>query len=300
MKRFTKNYENRVESFWEKNKVLGKVKQAEAFIVECPTLHGNPEELELVSEAWKENNRHLKIPNMTGAIFIEGANPGNTLEVQVVEIKLTSNEGYMAAIPGVGCFGSKIKEPQHKVIPQDQNYVYFSKEIRFPSRPMLGKIGTTPLGPAIPNGVSGKHGGNMDNKEVCKGATIYLPIFLKGALLCVGDIHASQGDGELISGVETEADVTLITKVRKDFEVSYPVLVNDRELMTIANGKNIEEAASIALDEMAKILVKRLNISYVDAAFLLSATGDVRINQILDPLFSVRVCIPRSIVPAFD
>jgi len=300
MKRFTKDPKNRVDSFWKKNRVLGEVKQDEAFIVECPCLFGNPDDLKLVQDAWKEENRHLKIPNMTGAIFIEGANPGDTLEVKIVEVKLTSNEGYMEALPGIGCFGSKIEKLEYKKIPQDQNYIYFSKEIRFPSRPMLGKIGIAPLGPAMPSAVSGQYGGNMDNKEICKGATIYLPIFVEGGLLCVGDIHAAQGDGELISGVETEADVTLITRVLNNFEISYPVLVNDKELMTIANGKNIEEAASIALDEMAKILVKRLNISYVDAAFLLSAAGDVRINQIVDPLFSVRVCIPRSIVPAFD
>ncbi len=299
MKRFTKDYKNRIGSFWEKNRVLGKVKQGEPFIIECPCLFKNPEDLKLVSEAWRKENRHLKIPNMTGAVFVEGAEPGLTLEVKIIEIKLTSNKGYMSAIPGVGCFGSKIQEPQYKVIPHDQNYIYFSKEIRFQSRPILGKIGTTPVGPPVASGVSGPHGGNMDNKEVCEGATLYLPIYQKGAMLCVGDIHASQGDGELISGVESEADVTLITNVRNDFQISYPVLVNDRELMTIANGRNIEEASRIALDEMAKILVKRLNISYVDAAFLLSAIGDVRINQVLDPLFSVRVCISRALVPGF-
>ena len=297
MKRFTKDENNRIDSFWQENKIVGQVQQGVPFIMEGPCLFGNPEELKLVTNAWNEENRHLKIPNMIGPIFVEGAEPGSTLEVKILDVKLTSNKGYMSAIPGVGCFGPKIKEPEYKIIPQDQNYIYFNDDIRFRSRPMLGKIGTTPTGSKIPSAISGPHGGNMDNKEMCKGATIYLPIYIKGALLCMGDIHASQGDGELVSGVETEADVTLVANVRDDFPISYPFLENEKEIMTIANGESIEDAAHIALDEMVKILVHRLKISFIDAAFLLSAAGDVRINQLLDPLFSVRVCMARNIVP---
>jgi len=137
----------------------------------------------------------------------------------------------------------------------------------------------------------------MDNREVREGATVLLPVFLDGALLCLGDIHSLQGDGELISGVETEADVTVTVRGRNDFPISFPVLVNRSELQTIANGRSIEEASKIALDNMAKILVKQLGMTYIDAAFLLSAVGDVRVNQVVDPLFSVRVCISRDILP---
>jgi amidase len=138
----------------------------------------------------------------------------------------------------------------------------------------------------------------MDNKQIRKGASVYFPIFVEGAQLAVGDAHALMGDSESAhSGVETEAEVTLKCQVINDLKLTHPVVVNECEVMTIAEGKTLEEASKTALYNMAQLIMDKLRLTFVDSAMLISIVPDLRICQVINPLVSVRVVVPRQIVP---
>ncbi|MEM2751432.1 MAG: acetamidase/formamidase family protein [Nitrososphaerales archaeon] len=187
-----------------------------------------------------------------------------------------------------------------KIIKIDKNYVYFNDWIKIPLSPHIGRMGVAPPPPEeIPSGIPDKHGGNMDNDMLKEGSTLYLPIFVKGALLGVGDFHAAMGDGEsVLSGVKVPGIATLKCKVVDKPLISWPLLVTKDYVMNMVSAKSLDEAMRIALDDMAKLIEKVCNINYVDAAMLISIAGDVRICQIVNPAVTVKVVIPKDIFPS--
>jgi amidase len=239
-----------------------------------------------------------KILNVTGPIFVEGAEPGKVLRVDILDLEITGEEGRIVAIPGKGCFKERIDEITTKTVKIDKHFVYFSENLKIPVNPMLGKIGVAPEEGEIPSGNPGPHGGNMDNKQIRRGSSVYLPIFVEGAFLGVGDAHALMADGEsIVSGVETEAEATLRCEVVDGLNLTHPVVVDGNEVMTVADGKTIEEASKKALFNMAKLISDRMDLDFIDSAMLISIIGDVRICQMVNPLVSVRVVIPKFILP---
>ena len=187
----------------------------------------------------------------------------------------------------------------YKVVTYDDKYVYFNDRIKFPLRPMVGKVGVAPVGKAINCHATGPYGGNMDITDITEGSSVYLPIFVEGALLACGDTHAAMGDGEsCFSAVETESLLTLRCQVIHDMKLTHPMVVTADEVMTVGDGRNLEEACKIALDNMAALITKKLGLDYIDATMLISVAADLRINQIVNTVaVGVRVVLPLSLVP---
>jgi len=235
---------------------------------------------------------------VTGPIFIEGAKQGDTLKVDIVKIKLTAGEGAIVAKPGKGAFGDRILEPTCKVVAYDDKYAHFSDQIKVPLRPMVGKVGVAPLGEAIDSHFPGAHGGNMDITDIKEGSSVYLPVFVGGALLACGDVHAAMGDGESeFSALETEASLTLRCQVLDDMKLTQPMVVSSGNIMTVGQGRTLEEACRIALDNMVELITKKLGLEFVDAAMLISIAADLKINQIINTLVGVRLALPISPLP---
>ncbi|QDU29995.1 Formamidase [Anatilimnocola aggregata] len=189
----------------------------------------------------------------TGPIWIEGAEPGDSLAVTIREIKpligqcstRTSDPRQLAEWLGTEC-----PHGTH-VCAINDGQIHWSDKLTIPYRPMLGCIGTAPdwgVPTTIPAGV---HGGNMDIIEVCPGNTIYLPVFVPGGYLYLGDAHAAMGHGELsASGLEMPAESTITVELRKGKKISGPRIESPTELMTVATGCPMERATAEAFAKL--------------------------------------------------
>ena len=190
----------------------------------------------------------------TGPIFVESAQPGDTLAVVIDDIQpangqcatRTSDPKLLAQWLGDDC-----PHGTH-VCPIKDGLVHWSDQIALPYRPMLGCIGTAPDTGVPTTGPAGPHGGNMDIIETCPGNTIYLPVFVEGALLYLGDAHATMGHGELsASGLEMAAHTTITVNVIRDKKIPVPRIESPDEIMTIATGcpmeRSIAEAFSMLI-----------------------------------------------------
>lgn len=228
----------------------------------------------------------------TGPIYVEGAMPGDVLKVKIEQIEL-ANQGVMVVGPQLGVMGQHITEMQSKIISVENGHALFD-DVRIPLNPMIGVIGVAPEGDGINCGTPGSHGGNMDNKMVAEGATLYFPVFAEGALFGLGDFHAAMGDGEVsVSGIEIPGKATVTLEVIKDTTLRHPMLENVDAFTQIASAKTLDEAIRIATEEMIIRIVDKSNRSIEDVTMLMSACGQAEICQIVDPLMTARFVVPK-------
>ncbi|MCL4371583.1 MAG: acetamidase/formamidase family protein [Chloroflexi bacterium] len=235
---------------------------------------------------------------ITGPVFVRGAQPGQVLKVDILDIRLTTDHGFINIFPDRGGFQGRIPEARQRRVPIADNYCHFSDKIKVPLSLMVGRIGVAPKEGEIPSNTVGPHGGNMDNNMIIAGASVYLPLFVEGGLLSVGDIHAAMGDGEsCISGVETAGDITMRCSVVTDLPITRPLVVSHGSVMTTAEGDTLDEAARIALFDMADLMVQRLGLDFTEAAMLISVAADLRVCEIVNPKKDVKVVVPSRILP---
>ncbi|MEK5442524.1 acetamidase/formamidase family protein [Fredinandcohnia sp. FSL W7-1320] len=241
-----------------------------------------------------------KINPATGPLYINGAEPGDTLKVKIIDIKI-DNKGVMTTAPNLGVLGDIVTGETTKIISIKDDKAIFNEKIQIPIKPMIGVIGTAPKDEEIPTGTPGSHGGNMDCKKIVKGSTLYLPINVSGGLLSMGDLHAVMADGEIvICGLEIPGEVTVKVDVLKGEELPLPMLDSEESIITIASEETLDEAAKTATVNMHRFLVNELGIEIDEAGMLLSLVGDLRICQVVDPLMTARMEIPKWIVEKYD
>ena len=230
----------------------------------------------------------------TGPIYIEEAKAGDVLKVSILDIEL-DEEGTMCCLPDSGILGKDITSDQVKKIKVKNNVCTFN-DLEIPVNPMIGVIGVAPKEDSVNCGTPGNHGGNMDNKRITKGSTLYLPVFHDGAYFACGDVHAAMGDGEImVSGVEINAKVTLKFEVIKGISIEEPRLEDENYIYTISSNENIDEAIYSCTKTMNEILCKHLKYSLNDAGMLLSCVGNLQICQVVDPAKTVSMSIPKFI-----
>jgi amidase len=149
----------------------------------------------------------------------------------------------------------------------------------------------------IATGSLGRHGGNMDVKELGTGTTLYLPVFVKGALFASGDLHAVQADGEVcVSAVEVPGEVILSFNVLKGKSISWPVLETKNNYAFLTCGDSLEEASSSATEAAVKALMREYNWSFEKAYMFASLIVDLKVNQVVDPKKGVRAVIPKKLI----
>ena len=235
----------------------------------------------------------------TGPLFIEGAEPGDVLKVEILSIEL-DDHGVMVDGPGDGVTGVAVKEESTKILPVIDGMVKFNEKLSFPICPMIGVIGTAPAGEAVDTGTPGAHGGNMDCTRIGAGATLYLPVNVEGALLAMGDLHALMGDGEVeVCGVEIAGAVTVRVTALKNCALPTPFLVNDDTFMSIFSALTVDEACVGATMSMHGFLMKELGLNEHEAGMLLSVVGNLRICQIVDPEKTCRMELPKNIAETY-
>ncbi|HEY6305050.1 MAG TPA: acetamidase/formamidase family protein [Candidatus Angelobacter sp.] len=237
---------------------------------------------------------------LTGPVYVEEAEPGDTLEVRIQKIELAIPYAYNAFGPNRGFLPEDFPYRKIKIIPLDRERMVakFAPGIEIPLHPFFGSMGVAPpeaFG-RIDSAPPGVHAGNMDNKELVAGTTLYLPVHAKGALFEVGDGHVGQGNGEVdITAMETSLVGTLQFVVHKGTNQKYPRAETPTHYISMGFHQELYEATRIAVREMIDFLVAEKHLSRDDAYMLTSVAGDVDITELVDGNKGVHVMMPKSI-----
>ncbi|HJF66077.1 MAG TPA: acetamidase/formamidase family protein [Slackia equolifaciens] len=229
-----------------------------------------------------------------GPVYVEGAEPGDVLVVDVYDIQV-ADEGTIATDDHCGPLfettGYRTKKIKIKDGVADFNGV------KFPINPMIGVIGTAPDGDPVIDGFVGNHGGNMDNKHITKGARLYFPVRVPGALLQMGDVHATMGDGELCgTGIEIPAEILVKIQLVKGFELNWPVLETQDKWYVNACAPKYDEALMNAAKEMQRLIMRITGWDAEETYMYMSVQSDVEISQGCEPCevqLSLRIGTPK-------
>lgn len=213
----------------------------------------------------------------TGPVYIDGAEPGDVLAVDILDIRV-ADQGVICTSRGCGPLCDDM-EDRTKVI-KIHNQVADFNGVKIPIDPMIGVIGTAPDGEPVGDGFPGNHGGNMDSKVIKKGARVYFPVRVAGALLQMGDLHATMGDSELCgTGIEIKGEVTVKTSLIKDFELHWPVTETATHWYVNASDHDFPTASKLASKELQRLICNAYGWDKTDAYLYMSIQSDMEINQ---------------------
>src|SRR5580693_56918 len=238
---------------------------------------------------------------LTGSVFVTGAEPGDALEVKILSIDFNIDYGYN------GCSGplrQELCDPAMrvaKIIPIDKTTMTaaFMPGIVIPLHPFYGSMGvaSAPELGRVSSNPPGRHAGNLDNRELVAGSTLYIPVFARGALFEIGDGHVAQGDGEVDqTAIETSLRGRLQLTVRKDMKLKWPRAETATDYISMATDPDLIIATKTAIQEMIDFLVSEKTLTRHQAYQLVSVAGNVAITQLVDkPNVGVHVKLPKSI-----
>jgi acetamidase/formamidase len=242
-----------------------------------------PGHREAIEKCTKLGASHM----LTGPVFVEGAEPGDVLQIDILDVKLIDRWGYVGMLPLRGTLPGEFDRLViiHPEIDIEHRTARLPWGTDIGLAPFFGVIAVAPpphwgrLSSIQPR----KFGGNMDNKELQAGSTLYLPVFVEGALFSAGDGHAVQGDGEVcITALETGLTGAFRLTVRKDLDYTYPFAENPTHLISIGLNEDLDEAARIAVREMIDHICRRTSLTREQAYMLCSLQGDLRVTQTVD------------------
>ncbi len=243
----------------------------------------------------KLNGPHI----LTGPVAVRGAKGGQVLEVRIKAIELNYDWGYNTIRPLAGALPDDFEQARLIHIPLDRKRMTgrLPWGLELPLSPFFGIMATAPpaaWGP-IASPPPRRNGGNMDNKELTAGTTLYLPIHVDGALFSVGDGHGVQGDGEVcITAIETGLVGTFELHVRDDMALEWPMAETPTHVMTMAFDPDLDDAVVIALRDMIKLICGRTGISREDAYTLCSLAADLRVTQVVNGAKGIHVMLEKT------
>lgn len=277
--------------------------------VTIETLSGEPDDMpgsgmvvEGHAQVHAENERGPGPHFLTGPIHVEGAEPGDVLQVELLDISLRQDWGWNLQLPLHGTLPEDFPDKRLIHIPLDREAMEAALPWggRLPLRPFFGNFGVAP-----PNRygrcnsiVPREFGGNMDNKELVAGTTVYFPVFNDGALFSAGDGHAVQGDGEVcLTAIETCLTGTVRLTVRKGTRLAMPRAESATHWIAMGMHEDLDDAARQALREMIDLIVEVAGLSRQDAYSLCSLAADLRITQMVDGNKGVHCMLAKSALP---
>lgn len=237
---------------------------------------------------------------LTGPVYVEGAEPGDVLEVRIQKIDLAVPFAYNSFRPGSGFLPDEFPYARTKIIPLDRERMiaHFAPGVEIPLHPFFGSMGVAGSeGPQRLNSTAPwYHAGNMDNKDLVAGATLYIPVQAKGAYFEVGDAHAGQGNGEVdITAMETSLNGTFQFIVRKDMHLRWPRAETPTHFITMGFHEDLTEATKMAALDMIDFLVTEKHLSRDDAYMLTSVAADLSVTQLVDTKKGVHASIAKAL-----
>jgi acetamidase/formamidase len=237
---------------------------------------------------------------LTGPIAIEGAEPGDVLEVRILSIDLPIDYGYNGCSGFVRALCDTERRSRIIRMNRTAKTAEIAPGITVPLRPFFGSMGVAPPPDSgrVSSNPPAKHAGNMDNKELVAGTIVYIPVHVAGALFEVGDGHATQGDGEVNqTGLETSLRGRLQFFVRKGQTLEWPRAETPTHHIAMGFDPNLTRATEIAVREAVKFLQERARLSSGEAYAVVSMACDLRITELVDGNVGVHVMIAKSLLP---
>ncbi|MEE2881724.1 MAG: acetamidase/formamidase family protein [Chloroflexota bacterium] len=258
---------------------------------------------ELIVETWDAfegirdpevlEEKSLKGP-ATGPIWVNGAEPGDALKIEFISITPKDGAAHMV-MPGRGFLEEEFKDAYPTVMTLEDGYVVLPSSIKLPVEPSMGVVATTPTYPQNTASDSGPYGGDIDMKELIAGSTIYLPVFVSGGLLALGDCHAVVGDGAVAgTGAECSSETHIRVTVEKDLSIKSPRALTPDYFVVLSYGEDLGPAMKQAVREMVNFLVVEKGLSAYDAYTLCSLAGDVRVSRTFRPISPVKMMLSRQ------
>lgn len=258
-----------------------------------------PPELDAIHQGAVEKGPGPHI--LTGPIAVEDAKPGDVLEVRIKSIELRQDWAYNAILPLMGVMPDDFDEPRLLIIPIDmqRNIGKLPWGMEIPLSPFFGILGVAPppgwgrITSLVPRSM----GGNLDNKDLTAGSTIFLPVFNDGALFSCGDGHAAQGHGEVcVTALETALTGTFEFVLRKDLNLKYPRAETPTHYLTMGMDPDLDRCAEMALRDMVSWLSDMAGLSKADAYSTCSLAGDLHVTQAVNGSKGVHMMLPKALV----
>ncbi len=258
-----------------------------------------------VPEALRQIHERVdcKLPGhiCTGPVAIDGATPGDVLEVRIKDIKLAYDWGYNRIRPLAGALPDDFPEPHLMHIALDRARMIGTMPwgLELPLNPFFGVMGVAPpeqwgMVSTLP---PRRNGGNLDNKELVAGTTLFLPVHVAGALFSVGDGHGAQGDGEVcVTAIETGLIGTFELHVRKDLSLEWPQAETLSHVITMAFDPDLDQCVVIALRQMIDLIVARTNRTRAEAYTLCSLAADLRVTQVVNGNKGIHVMLAKALI----
>ncbi len=253
---------------------------------------------------------------LAGPFYVEGAEPGDTLAVKILDLQVDGDTGIGAFSPGFGSISASHYTPMIETSPLPEKVWFYHIDhaantatfkaldsdfsVKIPMHPFFGCIGVAPAnGEARSSIVPAEFGGNMDSPEASVGNTVYFPVNVKGGLLYLGDGHAGMGDGEAAgSAIEVPLKAKVQVSVIKGRTIEWPQFENDDAIMTVGAYRPLEDAFRIAFTELVHWIHRDYGLSEMDAYELLSKVGKAHLNEMVDPNYVVVGSIEKKYLPA--
>ena len=279
-----------IYEFSSDNEPAYKVNQGEPVIVETQDCFSgkvkNPKKL-------FEDVAMGDVNPATGPINVEGLVAGDTLCVSINKIKCGAL-GVMMCSPNVGFLSDDVRKSRTKILKIHSDKATFSPGLEIELRPHIGVLGVSPSKGKHPTFYPGDYGGNMDTVEVAAGSKVYLPTFVDGAMVAMGDLHAAMGDGEISgTGVEVSGEVTVRFTRSEDIQAARPLIETRTHWITYAAANTLEEASRRASSDLVRLISSRSGMDFEEAYMLASAVADLKISQVVDPLMATRMSISK-------
>ena len=260
-------------------------------------LHVPPELFDIHDRSERMLPGHI----LTGPVAVKGAKPGQVLQVDILDVTIRQNWGWNLIRPLAGTLPEEFPQGRVEIIPLDLDAMMgkLSWGLDLPLKPFFGVMGVAPppnwgrISTIQPR----RHGGNLDNKELVAGTTLYLPVFAEGAMFSCGDGHGVQGDGEVcVTAIETALTGTFRMTARDDLGWDFPRAETPTHLITMGLHEDLNRCAEMALRDMIGWIVDIEGLSREDAYMLCSLAGDLRVTQTVNGQKGIHMMMEKTLL----
>ena len=270
-----------------------EIKSGDTVIFDAPDCWGNQlrDESVLKGDLYRQG---LAMNPCCGPVAVAGAEPGDTVKITVQGIDVADTGRLAIYREEFGVLSRYLDRDQTVVVPVKDGVITLHDKFSIKANPMLGVIAVTPAGDPQGTLLSGRYGGNIDCNLVTRGTVVYLPVLVPGAKIITGDVHAIQGDGEVLASLEVAARITLKVELIKGRQEQWPVLETDDAWYVITSGLTADEANALALEAMADFLTRRGRNSNLEWLTLMGLVGDAELCKVVDTFKTSRFGMQKT------
>ncbi|WP_393916635.1 acetamidase/formamidase family protein [Halostreptopolyspora alba] len=233
----------------------------------------------------------------SGPVAVTGTRPGEWVRVVIERIEV-AGRGVLALTPGLGVLGDTVEHPSTRVLRVSDGRAWLTPEVGIPLRPMVGILGVATARETVPSSTPGEHGGNLDTRVLTAGTALAVRVNQPGLGLCVGDLHAAMGDGELGgTGVEIAGEVRVRVERLGDHTGNRPLVLAPEGVHVLASRTTLDDAVRDGFREAVALMARWHDLEWPDAYRLTSVVSDLRVSQVVNPRTTARIAIPAQWCP---